>query len=192
MSIRVASPWGSAPPALSSISTRRNRCCLQWRGISASAPCEASWGADGRHVRGRSDGAVYRRDLRSSRTQEADRRWRWRFSSCRRSCWRYRRTVAELIFWRFVQGLLLPPIFTVTVAYVGNEWPPREAATVIGIYTASSAAGGFHRATDPGPARKQLHLARGIFRDRAGQSVFPGDGGLGSCRGRKISSRREA
>jgi MFS family permease len=51
--------------------------------------------------------------------------------------------LAELIFWRFVQGLLLPPIFTVTVAYIGNEWPPREAATVIGLYTACSAAGGF-------------------------------------------------
>ena len=51
--------------------------------------------------------------------------------------------LAELTFWRFVQGLLLPPIFTVTVAYIGNEWPPREAATVIGLYTACSAAGGF-------------------------------------------------
>jgi predicted MFS family arabinose efflux permease len=52
-------------------------------------------------------------------------------------------SLAELILWRFVQGLLLPPIFTVTVAYIGDEWPPREAATVIGIYTACSAAGGF-------------------------------------------------
>jgi predicted MFS family arabinose efflux permease len=51
--------------------------------------------------------------------------------------------LGELTFWRFVQGLLLPPIFTVTVAYIGNEWPPREAATVIGLYTACSAAGGF-------------------------------------------------
>lgn len=51
--------------------------------------------------------------------------------------------LSELILWRFVQGLLLPPIFIVTVAYVGNEWPPEEATTVIGIYTASSAAGGF-------------------------------------------------
>ena len=38
-----------------------------------------------------------------------------------------------LIFWRFVQGLLLPPIFAVTIAYVGDEWPAREATGVIGL-----------------------------------------------------------
>ncbi|MGB6893696.1 MAG: MFS transporter, partial [Xanthobacteraceae bacterium] len=30
-------------------------------------------------------------------------------------------TVPQLVLWRFVQGLLVPPIFTVTVAYVGDE-----------------------------------------------------------------------
>lgn len=52
-------------------------------------------------------------------------------------------SLPELILWRFAQGLLLPPIFAVTVAYIGDEWPPGEAATVIGIYAAASAAGGF-------------------------------------------------
>ena len=28
-----------------------------------------------------------------------------------------------------MQGLLLPPIFTVTVAYIGDEWPPRRRAS---------------------------------------------------------------
>ena len=37
-------------------------------------------------------------------------------------------SVPELTFWRFVQGLLLPPIFTVTVAYIGDEWPPARCA----------------------------------------------------------------
>ena len=37
-------------------------------------------------------------------------------------------TVPELAFWRFVQGLLLPPIFTVTLAYIGDEWPAAEVA----------------------------------------------------------------
>jgi MFS transporter, YNFM family, putative membrane transport protein len=59
-------------------------------------------------------------------------------------------SLAELILWRFVQGLLLPPIFTVTVAYIGGEWPPGEATTVIGVYTASSAAGGFLGRLIPG------------------------------------------
>ena len=36
-------------------------------------------------------------------------------------------TLGALIFWRFVQGLVLPPIFAVTIAYIGEEFPPREA-----------------------------------------------------------------
>jgi MFS transporter, YNFM family, putative membrane transport protein len=70
--------------------------------------------------------------------------------------------LSQLAFWRFMQGLLLPPIFTVTVAYVGNEWPPREAATVIGIYTASSAAGGFVGRFIPG-ALESTFTWRGGF-----------------------------
>jgi predicted MFS family arabinose efflux permease len=51
--------------------------------------------------------------------------------------------VAALIAWRFVQGLLLPPIFAVTVAYIGDEWPPAEVAGIAGIYIAGSSLGGF-------------------------------------------------
>jgi MFS transporter, YNFM family, putative membrane transport protein len=51
--------------------------------------------------------------------------------------------VEALIAWRFVQGLLLPPIFAVTVAYIGDEWPPAEVASVAGIYIAGSSLGGF-------------------------------------------------
>src|SRR6266700_1641065 len=31
-----------------------------------------------------------------------------------------------MIVWRFLQGLLLPPIFAVAIAYVGDEWPTAE------------------------------------------------------------------
>jgi len=48
-----------------------------------------------------------------------------------------------LIFWRAVQGLVLPPIFAVTVAYIGDEWSSREATTVAGIYSSASSLGGF-------------------------------------------------
>ena len=48
-----------------------------------------------------------------------------------------------LIAWRFLQGLLLPPIFAVTVAYIGDEWPPADVAGVAGIYIAGSSLGGF-------------------------------------------------
>jgi len=52
-------------------------------------------------------------------------------------------SVPQLALWRFVQGLLLPPIFTVAVAYVGDEWPPREVPRVAGLFISGSSIGGF-------------------------------------------------
>jgi len=52
-------------------------------------------------------------------------------------------SVSELAFWRFVQGLLLPPIFTVTVAYIGDEWPPADVARIAGLYVSGASIGGF-------------------------------------------------
>lgn len=48
-----------------------------------------------------------------------------------------------LIFWRFVLGLALPPIFTVVVAYIGEEWPASQATGVTGVYMAATSVGGF-------------------------------------------------
>ena len=48
-----------------------------------------------------------------------------------------------LIGWRFAQGLVLPPVFTVVVAYIGEEWPPAEATGVTGLYMAATSVGGF-------------------------------------------------
>jgi len=59
-------------------------------------------------------------------------------------------TVPELAFWRFVQGLLVPPIFTVAVAYIGDEWPPADVARVAGIYMVGSSVGGFSGRFIPG------------------------------------------
>ncbi|HTZ03980.1 MAG TPA: MFS transporter [Xanthobacteraceae bacterium] len=52
-------------------------------------------------------------------------------------------SVPQLIVLRFVQGLLLPPIFTVAVAYVGDEWPPAEVPRVAGLFISGSSVGGF-------------------------------------------------
>ncbi|HEX5213411.1 MAG TPA: MFS transporter [Pseudolabrys sp.] len=52
-------------------------------------------------------------------------------------------SLKAIIFWRAVQGLVLPPIFAVTVAYIGDEWPAREATTAAGIYSSGSSIGGF-------------------------------------------------
>ena len=52
-------------------------------------------------------------------------------------------SLSALVFWRFVQGLTLPPIFAVTIAYIGDEWPPREAIAAAGVYTSGASLGGF-------------------------------------------------
>jgi predicted MFS family arabinose efflux permease len=50
--------------------------------------------------------------------------------------------VPTMVFWRFVQGLMLPPIFVVTIAYVGEEWPTHQVAGVAGLYTTGASLGG--------------------------------------------------
>jgi len=52
-------------------------------------------------------------------------------------------SLSWMIFWRAMQGLVLPPIFAVTVAYIGDEWPHHEATTAAGIYSSGSSVGGF-------------------------------------------------
>ena len=52
-------------------------------------------------------------------------------------------SLSQLIFWRVVQGLVLPPIFAVVVAYIGDEWSTKEATTAAGIYSSGSSLGGF-------------------------------------------------
>jgi len=52
-------------------------------------------------------------------------------------------SVPAFVFWRFVQGLLLPPIFTVAVAYIGDEWPPADVPRVAGLYISGTSIGGF-------------------------------------------------
>src|SRR3984893_15379205 len=58
--------------------------------------------------------------------------------------------VSSLIAWRFLQGLLLPLIFVVTVAYIGDEWPPAEVAGAAGIYVTGSSLGAFCGRLIPG------------------------------------------
>lgn len=55
-----------------------------------------------------------------------------------------------LVFWRFLQGLMMPPIFAVTIAYIGEEWPAREATGVTGTYTSATGFGGFAGRVLPG------------------------------------------
>ena len=48
-----------------------------------------------------------------------------------------------LIFWRFVQGLIMPGIFAITITYIGEEWPVQSIALVMSIYISGTALGGF-------------------------------------------------
>jgi predicted MFS family arabinose efflux permease len=79
--------------------------------------------------------------------------------------------VPALIAWRFLQGLLLPPIFAVAVAYIGDEWPPAEVAGVAGIYIAGSSVGGFCGRFVPG-LLSDLIGWRGAFLALAGLSLL--------------------
>jgi MFS transporter, YNFM family, putative membrane transport protein len=79
--------------------------------------------------------------------------------------------VQALIAWRFLQGLLLPPIFAVAVAYIGDEWPAGEVAGVAGIYIAGSSIGGFCGRFIPG-ALGDLIGWRGAFLALAGLSFL--------------------
>lgn len=49
----------------------------------------------------------------------------------------------ELILWRFVQGLLLPFIFSITIAYIGEETTGAENIRLVGAYSVGTIVGGF-------------------------------------------------
>lgn len=48
-----------------------------------------------------------------------------------------------LIICRFMQGLLLPFIFTITIAYISDEMTPAAAMRMVGIYSSGAISGGF-------------------------------------------------
>src|ERR1017187_5337826 len=37
-------------------------------------------------------------------------------------------SLTQLIFWRFLQGMVVPGIVAVVVTYIGEEWPPKRVA----------------------------------------------------------------
>ncbi len=52
-------------------------------------------------------------------------------------------TLQQLVVWRFVQGLFMPAVFAVTVAYIAEEFPREIGGRVIGAYIAGNVFGGF-------------------------------------------------
>lgn len=52
-------------------------------------------------------------------------------------------SLGQLIFWRFLQGILVPGIVAVLVTYIGEEWPPDRLALIMSFYVSGTALGGF-------------------------------------------------
>jgi MFS transporter, YNFM family, putative membrane transport protein len=48
----------------------------------------------------------------------------------------------SLVGWRFVQGLFMPAIFAVTVAYVSEEWKREQVGSVMAAYITGNILGG--------------------------------------------------
>ncbi len=52
-------------------------------------------------------------------------------------------SLGQLIFWRFLQGIMVPGIVAVVVTYIGEEWPPDRVALIMSFYVSGTALGGF-------------------------------------------------
>jgi Arabinose efflux permease len=52
-------------------------------------------------------------------------------------------SLSMLIFWRFLQGLVMPGIFGVAIAYIAEEWPPGSVASAMSLYVSATVLGGF-------------------------------------------------
>lgn len=52
-------------------------------------------------------------------------------------------SLLQLIFWRFLQGIMVPGIIAVVVTYIGEEWPPERIALIMSFYVSGTALGGF-------------------------------------------------
>ncbi len=61
-----------------------------------------------------------------------------------------------LIFWRFVQGLIMPGIFALTITYIGEEWPLQSVALMMSVYISGTALGGFTGRIISGLAAERL------------------------------------
>ncbi|MGC2545136.1 MAG: MFS transporter, partial [Silvibacterium sp.] len=62
-----------------------------------------------------------------------------------------------LIFWRFLQGLILPGVFAITITYIGEEWEHHAVPIVMSIYVSGTAMGGFLGRITAGIAAERLN-----------------------------------
>jgi predicted MFS family arabinose efflux permease len=51
--------------------------------------------------------------------------------------------LSTLVFWRFLQGVFTPGVFSVTVAYINDEWAGRGVGSALSAYVSGTVLGGF-------------------------------------------------
>ena len=51
--------------------------------------------------------------------------------------------IASLVFWRFLQGIFVPGIIAVMIAYIGEEFHGRNVGSVMAAYVTGTVFGGF-------------------------------------------------
>jgi len=51
--------------------------------------------------------------------------------------------LGPLTFWRFLQGVFTPGVFSVTVAYINDEWPWDRVGSAMAAYVSGTVVGGF-------------------------------------------------
>jgi predicted MFS family arabinose efflux permease len=61
-------------------------------------------------------------------------------------------SLTQVVFWRFLQGIIVPGIFGVTIAYITEEWPRSRVPRVMSIYLSGVVLGGFLGRLLPGVA----------------------------------------
>ncbi|MDY0830827.1 MFS transporter [Pseudomonas sp. SED1] len=55
----------------------------------------------------------------------------------------YASSFAELLVWRFIEGMLIPVVFATSVAYIGDRWRGGTVTEVTSLYVAGTVLGGF-------------------------------------------------
>lgn len=55
----------------------------------------------------------------------------------------YADSFAEVLMWRFVEGMLIPVVFATSVAYIGERWRGGTVTEVTSLYVAGTVLGGF-------------------------------------------------
>jgi YNFM family putative membrane transporter len=51
--------------------------------------------------------------------------------------------LSTLLFWRFCQGVFTPGVFSVTIAYINDEWSGKGAGSALSAYVSGTVMGGF-------------------------------------------------